>query len=102
MILLCYQETRHATSIVMEFFKNFTGLSNLLDPGSLGIMFVKVKIDAFRVMTTYVHHIIPTATDNDWMGFCYFSAYANHQNQVVSFFSLQPSHNCLDAMHLYE
>ncbi|KAL6543707.1 hypothetical protein OROGR_010204 [Orobanche gracilis] len=35
------QEMRHATSLVMEFFKNFTGSSNLMGLGFWGIMFAK-------------------------------------------------------------
>lgn len=35
---------QHVTFVLMNLFKNFTGSSNLMGLGSLGIMYVKVNI----------------------------------------------------------
>lgn len=101
-MILCNQETKCATSMLMEFFKSFIGLSNLMDPGSLGIMFAKVKIDALLLLQLgNLCASIPIAKDNERERFCQTSLYANRQNQVASF-SCYSSCNCWSTIHLYE
>lgn len=64
-VMLCKQETKRATSMLMGFFKSFTGLNNRMDPGSLGIMSVKVAVDAIGVIASWQLMGILITTDNE-------------------------------------
>ncbi|KAK4399829.1 Ribonuclease H2 subunit B [Sesamum angolense] len=58
-------EIQRATSIVMEVFKNFTGLSNLMGPGLLGIMSVKDFVTSWIFQSPNPNGRLYTATPVD-------------------------------------
>lgn len=99
-MILCNQETKCATSMLMEFFKSFIGLSNLMDPGSLGIMFVKVKIDSLLILQLGASIQLPKImNEKDSVSFCCMPI---TEIKLLPFLAILLAIVGVPSIHLYE